>query len=66
LQAVAVALDRWVVLGVGAFQIAVRHQAGTAVARADYIDHVQIIVFNQTIEMHINKIQSGGGAPMAE
>jgi hypothetical protein len=34
--------------------------------RTGVIDDVQIELFDQTIEMKVNEIQSGGRAPMAQ
>ena len=44
LQSVSAALDRRIALGVGPFEIAVRHQARTAMTGTDDVDHVQIVV----------------------
>ena len=66
LQSVPAALDRWIALRVRTFEIAVRHDARTAVARTDDVDHVQIIVFDQPIEMDVKEIQSCRRSPMPE
>ena len=66
LQPVAAAFDRRIVLGVRTFQIAVRHDAGAAVARADDVDHVQIVVFDQPVKMDVEEIQSCRRSPMPQ
>ena len=43
-----------------------RDDARTAVARTDDVDHVQIIVFDQAIQMHVKEIQSGRRSPVPE
>ena len=35
-------------------------------AGPDDINHVQIALFDQAVEMDINEIEPGGGAPMPE
>ena len=61
-----VLLDVRVDLGVGAFEIGVRDQAGAAVTRADDVDHVQVALADQPVPVHVEKIQSGRGAPVAQ
>jgi len=58
LQSIAAALDCRITLGVRSFEIAVRHDARSAMARTDHVDHVQIIVLDQPVEMDIEEIQS--------
>ena len=65
-HAVAAALDRRITLGVGAFQIGVRHQPGTAMTGTDHVDHVQVMLLDQTIEVDVEKIQSRRRAPMSQ
>ena len=43
-----------------------RDQPRTAMAGPDDIDHVQIALFDQTVEMDINEVEPGGGTPMPE
>jgi hypothetical protein len=44
----------------------VRHKRRTAVAGADDVDHVQVVLLDQPVQVHINEIESGGGAPVPE
>ena len=43
-----------------------RHQPRTAMTGADDINHVQIVFFDQPVQVHINEVEPGGGAPMPE
>ena len=58
MQSVSAALNRRIPLGVRSFKVAVRNDARTAMARTDDVDHVQIIVFDQPVEVDIEEIQS--------
>src|ERR1700730_9359907 len=66
LQSVSAALDRRIALGVRPFEIAVRHDTRTAVAGTDDVDHIQVIVLDQPVEVDIEEIQAGCGSPMTE
>ena len=48
------------------FQIRVAHDRGSTMSGAGDVDHVQIEVLNHTIQMHIDKVLSRSGPPMAE
>src|SRR5664279_1234411 len=61
---VSAALDIRKSLRIGAFEIAMRDQPRTAVAGPDDIDHVQIALFDQTVEMDIDEVEPGGSPPM--
>ena len=65
LQSVPAALDRRIALGVRPFEIAVRHDARTAMARTDDVDHVQIVVLDQPVKVDVKKIQSRSSFPNA-
>ena len=47
-------------------QIAVCHDAGTAVTRTDDVDHVQVIVLDEPVEMNVEKVQPSCCSPMPE
>ena len=66
MQSVPAALDRWVPLRVRTFEIAVCYDARTAVARTDDVDHVEIIVFDQAIKVHVKEVQSCSRSPVPE
>ena len=58
--------DVWIDLAVGAFEIGVGDQRRAAVARADDVDHVQVILLDDPIEMHAEHVEARRRAPMAE
>ena len=66
MQAVEAAFDGGIALGVGAFKVGVRHDPRAAVAGTDDIDHVQVMILDQPVEVDIDHVQAWGGAPMAE
>jgi hypothetical protein len=43
-----------------------RHQPRTAMTGTDDINHVQVVFFDHPVQVHINEIEPGGGAPMPE
>src|SRR5689334_20930080 len=53
-------------LAVSAFEIGVGDDGGSAVAGAGNEDGIEIVLFDEAIEVDVNEIQSGCGAPMAE
>ena len=64
MQSVPAALDRRIALGIGPFQIGVRHDARAAMAGTDDVDHVEIVVFDQPVEMECRRpirVNPGGG-----
>ena len=66
LDAVAILLDVRIDLGVGAFEIRVRNEARAAVSGTDDVDHVQVALADQAVPVHVEKVEAGRGAPMAE
>ena len=58
--------DGGVELGVGAFEVGVGDEAGTAVAGAGDVDHVEVVLLDDAIEVDVDEILAGGGAPVAE
>src|SRR5215217_8957990 len=65
-HSVSAALDIRKTFGIRAFEVGVRDQSRTAMTGPDDIDHVQIAFFNQAIEMDIDEVKPGGGAPMSK
>ena len=53
-------------LGVGALEVGIGDDAGTAVARSDHVHHVQITRLDHPVEMRVNEIQTRRGAKMTE
>jgi len=63
---VRVLRDVGIDFAVGAFQLSVRHQPGSAVARPGDVDHVQNPVPDDAIQVGVDKIESRSGAPVTE
>ena len=57
--------DVGVYLTVGAIQIVLGNDGISAMTWTGEINHIQIIFYNGTIQMGINKVLPGTGAPMA-
>ena len=53
-------------LAVSAFKIGVAHDRRAAMARARDIDHVEVVFFDDSIQVHINEILSRRRPPVAE
>ena len=53
-------------LAVGPFQPGVGHEPRAAVARAGDVDDVEVPLADDAVEMHVDEVQAGGGAPMAQ
>jgi len=66
LQPGFVTADLGVDLAVGALKVRVADHGRTAVTRARHIDHVQIVRFDDAIQVRINEVLSGCGAPVSE
>ncbi len=58
--------DVRVQLAVGALQIGVGHQTRSAVAGPGDIDHVEVILRDDPVEVHIDEVQSRRGTPVAQ
>ena len=66
MQSIPIALDRRIAFGVRAFEIGHRHDARATMTRTDDVHHVQIVLFDQPVEVDIEKVQSRRRAPMAK
>ena len=53
-------------LAVGAFEVGVGHQGRAAVSRADDVDHVQVVAFDDPVEVNVEHVQARRRAPVAE
>ncbi len=51
---------------VGSLQIGVGHQPRSAVSRPGDIEHVEVILLDDPVEMHVDEIQTRRGAPMTQ
>ena len=65
-QPVGIAGNARVALGIGALEVGVGDHARAAMARATYVNRVQIAFGNGAIEMDVHKIQAWRGAPVSE
>ena len=61
-----VLLNARIKLGVCAFEVRVRHHAGAAVPRTANVNHVAIVLLDQAVEVHVDKVQSGRRPPVTE
>ena len=66
LQALRVLWNVRVDFAVGAFEVGICDQAGSAMAWTSDVDHIEIVFLDQAIQMDIDKIQSRSCTPMAE
>ena len=53
-------------LAVGALEVGVGDQAGPAVPRAGDVDHVQVVLLDHPVQVDVDEVQAGRGAPVAE
>ena len=51
-----VLLNARINLGVCAFEVGVRHHAGPAMSRAANVNDVAIVLLDQAVEMHVDKV----------
>ncbi len=66
LDSVRVEFDVGVDLRVRAFEVGVRNDAGTTVARADDVHHIKVALGDDAIEMRVDEVQARGGPPVAK
>ena len=64
LQARFVLADVGIDLAVAAFQIGVPHQRGTAMTGPGNVEHVQVVLLDDPVQMHIDEILAWCRAPM--
>ena len=53
-------------LAVGALEIGVAHKGRTAVARTGDVNHVEIVFFDDPVQVSVDEILPGRRAPMSE
>ena len=53
-------------LGISPFQVGVGYDPRPAVAGTSDEDHIQVVLLDQAVQMHINKVQTWCRAPMAQ
>ena len=59
-------LDVWIKLSVSSFQVRIGDHARAAVTRAADVDHVEIMLLDHAIQVHVNEVKTGRGAPVPE
>ena len=65
-HAAAVTFNGGVTLGISAFEVGIGHNARPAVARANDEQHVQLMRFDQPVQVHVDHVQARRGAPVPE
>src|SRR5689334_2999100 len=65
-QAGLVQADLRVDLAVGAFEVSIRHHRRPAVSGAGYIDHVEVVLVDDPIEVRVDEILSRCRAPVSK
>ena len=53
-------------LAVGPFEVGVRDQRRAAVPGADHVDHVQVVLLDHPVQVRVEEVQAGRGAPVSE
>src|ERR1051326_5037266 len=66
LQSRFVLADVWVQLAVRAFEIGVGNQRRPTVPRSRDVDHVEVVLLDEAIEMDVHEVLAGCGSPMAQ
>ena len=66
LHAFRVARDVGIELAVGALQPGIGNQAGTSVPGTGNVNRIEIVLLDHAIEMHVDQVETGSGAPMPE
>ena len=51
---------------ISALKICICDYTGAAMPWAGNIDHIQVVIPDQPIQMNVDEVQAGGGSPMAE
>src|ERR1019366_1550619 len=63
LQAGLVLRYVWINISPSAFEVNVAHNRWAAVSRAGYVEHVQVVFFNDPVQMHVDEVLTWGRAP---
>ena len=51
---------------VGSLHVRLCNQPRTAVARTNNVNHVEIVAFDDSIQVNIDEVEAGSGAPMSK
>src|SRR5215469_1213909 len=58
--------DIGIKLAIGALQVRIGHHSRPAVTRTSDVDDVEVVLFDQPVEMHVDEVQARRCAPMPE
>ena len=64
LHTLCIAGDVWVNFGVRAFKVGVGHHEVSSVAGAGDVDHIKIILLDNSVEVNVDKVLSGNSTPV--
>ena len=53
-------------LAVGALEICIAHQSRAAVPRTRNVNHVEVMLFNDPVQMHVDEILPWNGSPVSD
>ena len=53
-------------LAVGAFEIRIGHNRRSAVTGARHIDHVEIVLFDDPVQVRVDEVLARRGAPVSQ
>ena len=53
-------------LGVRALEVRTGHEPRAPMTRTDHIHHVEIMLLDQPVQVHVDKVQSGRCSPVSE
>src|SRR5262249_56048318 len=66
LQPLLVGRDFRINFTVGSLEVGIRDQAGPAVPRARDVDHVEVVLVNNSVEVNVDEVQAWRRPPVAE
>src|SRR5664279_2055130 len=66
LQPGLILADVGIYLAVGAFEIGISNNRRTAMSRTGDVDHVQVVLFDDPVQMRVDEVLAWGRAPMAQ
>src|SRR6266436_1779164 len=66
LHALLIGRDVRINFAIGSFEIGVGDQAWPAMAGAGDVDHIQVVSFNETVQVNIDEVQTWRRSPVAE
>ena len=66
LHPLRVLADLRIHLRVGALEVGLRHHGRTSVPGPDHVDHVEVALADQAVEVHVDEVEAGRRAPVPE